>query len=171
MPQPRLPVEIRFWRHVQWIAGCAIWIGYRNNHGYGQFHEDKQNCVKAHRWSYEKYKGEIPDGLVIDHKCRNRACVNPEHLEPVTNGENIQRGARGDLRQVYITVCKYGHPYTKENTYWIHPSRRKNPSRLCKTCSCRASQEYYKRRKQQKQMAGFLLSNEKSEALFDAASI
>src|SRR6202030_118623 len=86
----RWPVGItdKFDRH--WIpepnSGCWLWLGACNEFGYGKFGK-----VKAHRFSYEREKGPIPDGLEIDHLCRNKSCVNPDHLEAVTHGENRRR--------------------------------------------------------------------------------
>jgi len=73
--------------------------------------------VKAHRWAYETCVGSINDGLQIDHLCRVRECVNPDHLQPVTHAENMRRARR--------THCRRGHELTPENVYWV---------RACKAC-------------------------------------
>ncbi len=91
----------------------------------------------AHRLAYELFRGKIPNGLQLDHLCRNRKCVNPDHLEPVTRKENIRRGIchhRG------ITHCPKGHEYTEENTY---RSKTKN-HRSCKTCLRAKGREFYR---------------------------
>lgn len=74
------------------IAGCWEWVGARVGDGYGAFKRAGKR-QSAHRVAYVLVKGTIPTGLDLDHRCRNRSCVNPEHLEPVTRGENVRRGA------------------------------------------------------------------------------
>ena len=84
--------------------GCIVWLAGSAGPGYGSFfaggaRRDGHGRTYAHRWSYEYHVGPIPDGLHIDHTCRNRLCVNPAHLEPVTPGENVRRAfARRALR-------------------------------------------------------------------------
>ena len=74
--------------------GCWIWTAAKDGHGYGQFCTGgRRSKTAAHRWSYERHVGPIPAGLDLDHLCRVPACVNPEHLEPVTRAENTRRGA------------------------------------------------------------------------------
>lgn len=106
------------------ISGCWIWKGNKAN-GYGKFKLNSKD-LRAHRLAYLYWKGEIPNGPVLDHLCRNSACVNPDHLEPVTQKQNINRG-RNYLRE--LTHCKNGHEFTKENTY-VTPTR----NRVCKPC-------------------------------------
>ena len=84
------PAGERFMRHVRKTASCWLWTGTKQKNGYGSF-GFKGRTVRAHRWSYEFHVGQIPDGLHIDHLCRVRNCVNPEHLEPVTHAENMRR--------------------------------------------------------------------------------
>lgn len=91
-----LPAESRFWKYVAKDAetGCWNWTGGTTK-GYGSFtHPGRKKCY-AHRYSWELHRGTIPDGLVIDHLCRNTRCVNPDHLEPVTQQENVRRSIRG----------------------------------------------------------------------------
>jgi hypothetical protein len=98
----------------------------QQNKGYGAFMVGGRN-VRVHRWAYETLVGPIPDGLVIDHLCRVRNCVNPDHLEPVTHRENIRRGEAGAWNRVK-THCPQGHEYTPENT------RYSGTTRNCREC-------------------------------------
>lgn len=108
----------------EYVEGrCWGWTGVIHHTGYAMFKIDGQN-IGAHRWSYETFVGSIPDGFQIDHLCRNRSCVNPDHLEPVTQAENVRRGLRGEL----LTHCPRGHPYEGDNL--IHTARQ----RYCRAC-------------------------------------
>lgn len=84
----------RFLDKVEATLLCWHWRGALSSQGYGVFYLSRGRYCLAHRFSYETFVGPIPLGLVLDHLCRDRACVNPEHVEPVTNAENIRRGAR-----------------------------------------------------------------------------
>ena len=88
----RPSTEERFWSHVDITEDCWLWTA-STNFGYGQFYAHKRN-YRPHRYAYELLVGEVPDGLVLDHLCRVRHCVNPAHLEPVTHRTNINRGVR-----------------------------------------------------------------------------
>ena len=85
-----------FWFYVEKTESCWLWKGSRAKNGYGNFHVPGSgmngSTVYAHRYSYEEIKGKIPYGMDLDHKCRVRHCVNPEHLEVVTRSENLKRG-------------------------------------------------------------------------------
>ena len=110
--------------------GCWEWIASINHGGYGLFKFNNKMII-THRFIYEYYHGSICPDLTIDHLCRNRKCVNPVHLEQVTQQVNISRGNTGKHHNHYNkfkTHCPQGHPYSEENTY-----RFKN-SRKCKTC-------------------------------------
>lgn len=118
------------------IGPCAEWQGARTN-GYGRFtirfgrgRGGHQQTFQAHRMAYELLVGPIPGGLVIDHLCRNPACVNPDHMEPVTIAENVRRGSAGQHgSHRRLTHCKYGHAFTEANTLIDCRGRRR-----CKTC-------------------------------------
>ncbi len=116
------------------VHGCWLWRGYKTRNGYGRFWMDGRT-QPAHRVSYELHVGPIPDGLHIDHLCRNRMCVNPEHLEPVTLAENNRRGA------AVITHCPQGHEYAGDNLYIGRDGKR-----YCRTCH-RERQRAYRARK------------------------
>ena len=118
---------------------CWYWRGSICPKGYGRYWEGNKNN-KPHRYSYEKIVGLIPDGLVIDHLCRNRDCVNPFHLEPVTNRENCIRGNTGKHMRDK-THCKQGHILGGENLY-MSP----NGARNCRVCRSSATKRYLVRR-------------------------
>jgi hypothetical protein len=96
----------------------------------------------VHRWVYEQLVGPIPAGLVLDHLCRNPACVRPMHLEPVTQQENILRGQGLAAANAVKTECSRGHPYTEANTY-----RRPDGYRDCRECVNLRSRERNERRR------------------------
>lgn len=122
---------LRFWAHVEKTASCWLWQG-ANGAGYGRFKMTggrKGKLVAAHRFAYEHCVGKIPEGLQLDHLCRTPACVNPQHLEPVTPKENGLRGISPSAINARKTHCKRGHPFSGGNL-WID----KNGDRYCKTC-------------------------------------
>lgn len=124
-------------RHVKnAITGCWEWIASLNGKsGYGTLNV-RGRATLAHRASYEEFVGPIPEGHEIDHLCRNRKCINPEHLEPVTSSENHRRSPT-DKASIHAkkTHCPKGHEYTPENTWmqpqWKYPHRF---ARVCRTC-------------------------------------
>lgn len=87
-------------------TNCWIWQRSKDAHGYGFIGIGNRKTIRAHRHYYEKYKGKISQGLQLDHLCRNKSCVNPDHLEPVTNAENQRRGARAKLSYVKVKKIK-----------------------------------------------------------------
>ena len=134
------PVE-RFRSHyiVDDASGCWLWSGYIRPNGYVSFwpggKKGSRNKVYAHRWSYEHHVGPIPDGLHIDHLCGTKHCVNPAHLEVVTQQENNRRRPPNQHRDK--THCIRGHEYTPENTAPMHGKWRR-----CRECSRMRSQAW-----------------------------
>jgi hypothetical protein len=127
-------------------TGCWEWSAHRAPNGYGRF--GVAGKVRyAHRVSYEMHTGPIPAGMELDHLCRVRHCVNPEHLEPVTHRENSQRGRVGQ-NNAEKTHCTQGHPYAGDNLYTTPAGKRD-----CRTCQ-RARQVAYRARKAQRVNGG-----------------
>jgi HNH endonuclease len=118
----------RFFKHIAIEQnGCWLWQRAKDWDGYGLF-KIYPRMLRAHRWAYEEFIGPIADGLQIDHLCRNKSCVNPDHLEVVTPLENTQRGARHT--NLY---CKNGHSLFGENLYIYE--RDGGIRRACRTCN------------------------------------
>jgi hypothetical protein len=127
------PTERRFFARVSGKdeVGCWLWDGTRNNRGYGMFRLNGK-YVLVHRWSYEFFRTEIPAGLVIDHLCRNTLCVNPWHLEPVTNRENTLRGNHPMVVVSRNNVCLRGHSLDDAIILQNGPQKGR---RNCRACS------------------------------------
>lgn len=128
--------EERFVSKMHAGLGCWFWTDALSKTGYGEFYADGRRQL-AHRWSYEFFIGPIPDGLHIDHLCRNRSCVNPFHMEPVTNRVNVLRGIGITALNARKTHCKWGHEFTPDNTY--------NPptgGRKCRRCIANSMAKY-----------------------------
>jgi hypothetical protein len=111
------------WHNISRTETCWNWTGPMQKGGYG-----KHGGSPAHRVVYELLVGPIPEGLHIDHLCRNRACVRPEHLEPVTREENVRRGIEAR------TTCHKGHPWTEASTHWFQVGEwTRRRCRICMT--------------------------------------
>ncbi len=134
----------RWWSKVDMGDGCWEWKGtvVQRPGGlpYGQFKELGRRH-RAHRFAYELLVGPIPTGLVIDHLCRNTLCVNPAHMEPVTNAENIARGDAPSAVAKRRSRCAAGHPYSAENTLMEGTIRR------CRACAREKARRARERRK------------------------
>lgn len=138
-PKPKPAIE-RFNAKIRRTAnGCHEWMAYRGENGYGRFYVDGRGAL-AHRWAYEYFIGPIPPGLQIDHLCKNRSCVNPEHLEAVTGSVNVRRSSNAEAarrRAKATTHCPRGHEYTPENTY------QTSGGRACRICKRELGRAHY----------------------------
>ena len=119
-----LPIRMR--RRIAVVDGCWIWVGYRNADGYGVTRWQGKP-VGAHRAAYQAIVGPIRHEL--DHLCRNRACINPAHLEDVPHRENVLRGGSPSARHARKTHCMRGHEFAPDNIRWTSDGRRQ-----CRTC-------------------------------------
>jgi len=125
------PAIDRFAEKVALVdSGCIEWIASTDSKGYGKFHIGPGRLTPAHRWSYEHHIGPIPAGLHVDHLCRNRRCINPDHLEPVTQRENLLRGVGPAAVNAVKVACPAGHLYAADNLY-TNPT---SGARLCRAC-------------------------------------
>jgi hypothetical protein len=134
----------RFCSKIEITPNCWIWKAQKNLNGYGRF----RVCTSisqffAHRLSYIIHRGEIADGLQIDHLCRNRACVNPWHMEVVTGRTNTLRSFNIAAINARKTHCKNGHPFDQENTY----RERKTGNRRCRICAAESDKAAWIKRK------------------------
>ena len=118
MPAHKVPADERFWAKVNKTDDCWLWTGAKMRRGQGAFHVEGKRQAHAHRYLWESINGPVPDGLQLDHLCRNPSCVRPDHLEPVTPGENVRRGRLVALRDATFvnnnaskTACPRGHLY------------------------------------------------------------
>lgn len=126
----------RFWPKVNASGVCWEWTAGASDTGYGNFGRDPEHGyanISAHQWAWEFLVGPVPPGLVLDHLCRNRRCVNPDHLEPVPFAENIRRGRNANREK---THCPAGHPLVAENLVLNRRGGRK--CRICNTEKARA---------------------------------
>lgn len=132
-PQCRTPIGERLARRtaIDTATGCHNWLGNLNGGGYGVIIEGGlgSRLLRTHRVAYEIAKGPIPDGLQIDHLCRNRRCCNPDHLEAVTQQINMERGMAQSARNSRKTHCVRGHEFTPDNIFW-----RATGARQCRIC-------------------------------------
>lgn len=142
--KPQLPSS--FWCRVLNVGnpGCWEWAGARTPTGYGHI-QIKGRTISTHRLVYQCICGPIPKGLTIDHLCRNRLCVNPEHLEAVTFRENTRRGTSPIAKNAKKTRCPRNHPLSGPNLrVYFGPY---GPTRYCLICKKAASRRTYLRKK------------------------
>lgn len=132
---PQRDVLDRFATRVLVGDGCWGWTGSFNSSGYAQLYLRPGRSLVAHRFAYELLVGPIPEGMVLDHLCRNRACSNPSHLEIVTRGENTLRGETITAANRDKTHCKRGHEFDDANTYLRYGKRS------CRTCRTDSTRE------------------------------
>lgn len=128
------------------IDGCWVWAGGKDRQGYAVVHVGG-TTKRGHRWVWEQFVGEIPNGLVLDHLCRNTSCVNPEHLDPVTVRVNTIRGRvplvageNGRRANLAKTHCPAGHPYAGNNII------RNGVRRNCRECGRSRSRAHWRRK-------------------------
>jgi len=144
-PKDQTPEE-RFWKRVVLGNGdeCWKWAGLIDRKGYGRYCNRVFGTHLAHRISYLLLVGPIPDGKELDHVCRNRGCVNPAHLEPVTHHVNLLRGNGIVSANKLKTHCPQGHPYEGENLICRRGTRE------CRICYKKHAAENQRRRQQKK---------------------
>ena len=128
-------------------TNCWNWVAHCHPNGYGQFHIERYPYY-AHRVSFVLYKGplESTDTRVVDHICKNTRCVNPDHLDLITQSENVKRGKNrlvAQMRAASKVHCKYGHAYTVANT-WIR-IKGSSKYRQCRECWRRYNRNSRKR--------------------------
>ena len=133
-PDSGIGLPARFLAKIRYVDGCWIWTGSLDPKGYGRYGvgsklDGTHRILRPHRFAYERLVGPIGEGLVIDHLCRRRACVNPEHLEPVTNRENaVVRGNHVSAQRKALTHCSLGHAFSEANTHIYRGGR------VCRQC-------------------------------------
>jgi|SRR3990167_5523638 len=151
-----LSFDKRLWESIEVAGDCWEWKLYRNEDGYGKIKRNGKTYV-AHRYIFTLLKGNIPLGKELDHLCKNRSCVNPEHLEAVDHLENVRRGdamkprkpwKRKNLKRVNPNnkntklFCKNGHSFS-DNAYDRHDGKGRN----CRLCVRQRSKDSYQRKK------------------------
>lgn len=139
-------LAMRLWTSATWENNCLVWKNTLTDGGYGRLDMPRSLGMEkkyflAHRLAYNLTRGNLPEDLTLDHLCRNRACINPAHLEPVTHKENTLRGKGFSAQFAKRDACVNGHPFTEENIYkW-------RGARICKACR-RINSLNYRRKKE-----------------------
>lgn len=142
----------RFWRRVNMtgplhptLGVCWQWLGKPHRSGYGR-HTGADGVVYAHRFAYMLLVGPIPDGLQLDHLCRNTLCVRPDHLEAVTQMTNLHRGVGPAARNHAKTHCRNGHPLEGNNVHVYRVKKTGTMGRRCRGCSAETARRYRARK-------------------------
>lgn len=148
IPNPSDKDQERFWSKVQFNGHqCWNWLGGVSNNGYGRFCFGRRGQIVAHRVSFQLVYGLVPEGLVLDHICHNRICVNPVHLRIVTKRINaIENSNSMSAKQVLQTHCIRGHPLSGENLF-SYVDRKGSTHRECKECRNMRNREWIQRKK------------------------
>lgn len=150
MLDERLPLRVRRRIGYRYQTQCWPWLGALFVRGYGQLRDnDTQRVGHASRYVYQRLVSAIPDGLELDHLCRQHDCVNPSHLDPVPHRINVLRGESPSAQNARKVACKHGHPFSPENTRIVAASRR-----VCKQCR-RVANRAYKQRRRAAERGGF----------------
>lgn len=126
------PAHVRVLNKVEYVGDCWLYTGATGKTGYARITlppGDSKVSIAVHRAVYQALVGPIPEGMELDHLCKNRNCVNPNHLEVVTHTENVRRGFWGK------NDCIHGHVYDEENTRWYFSKPVQRWVRFCRTCS------------------------------------
>ena len=130
MPKSLNTTECRFWESVRKTDTCWMWQKSLNGKGYGNFCIKRPKQMEAHKFAWLTQIGEIPSGLVLDHICRNRACVRPSHLRILTKGQNVLVGNGICANKARQTKCKNGHSLSGQNLILT-----KRGHRQCRECT------------------------------------
>ena len=135
----KIPVMDRLarMRVINPVTGCWNFTGYLNEDGYGIVQDGEGRARAAHIVAYENTKGPIPPDKELDHTCRNRACWNPDHVEPVTHAENVRRSDEIGRIPREKTQCPQGHPY---------PPGERGKKRNCKECGRTRAREFRRKK-------------------------
>lgn len=143
----------KFWDQVLVVgSGCWLWDGFVNPNGYGQRTvrvQGRNRTIQAHRLAYELFVGPVPIGLELDHLCRTRSCVRPDHLEAVSHAENVRRGesaAASTAAAAARTHCRRGHALRSDNVR-VHRGADGYERRYCLACARVRKQEYEARQR------------------------